>query len=137
MATTIYISNTCPNVPDKWRAMFQQQFAQVFTFYPYSTGMAIFARFILTVATWSWNYMDTFVILISVGLSQHFKMLNQELRMIKGKHLPYSFWERKRNHYRALCDLCEKVDDAVSRITIVSFSNNLFFICVQLLNSMK
>lgn len=85
MATNIYISNICPNVHDKWRAMFMQQFNQLFTFTSYSTWKALIARYILSLGMFSWNYMDCFVILISVGLSQHFKMLNKELRMIKGK----------------------------------------------------
>lgn len=85
MATNIHTSNTCPNVQDKWKAMFKQQFHSMFTFTPYTVWKALIARFILSIGTFSWSYMDCFVILISVGISQHFKMLNKELRMLKGK----------------------------------------------------
>lgn len=47
------------------------------------------------------------------------------------------FWSTRRRQYRSLCALCQLVDDAISKITVVSFSNNLFFICVQLLRSLK
>ena len=85
IATNIYIANSCPNVDDKVRAVFKQQFSPMFFVTPYSLAKALVARYILSVGTFTWNYMDCFVILISVGLSQHFKMLNKELRILKGK----------------------------------------------------
>lgn len=51
--------------------------------------------------------------------------------------MPEDFWTERRMQYRNLCNLCEDVDNAISKITIVSFSNNLFFICVQLLRSLR
>lgn len=50
---------------------------------------------------------------------------------------PKEFWERKRRNYRRLCELCEAVDNEIAHLTMTSFFNNLFFICIQLLNSMK
>lgn len=47
------------------------------------------------------------------------------------------FWALRRTQYRKICNLCETIDHAISKITVVSFSNNLFFICVQLLRSLK
>lgn len=47
------------------------------------------------------------------------------------------YWSDQRRYYRNVCDLVMKVDDKISFITILSVSNNLFFICVQLLNSME
>lgn len=79
------MANVCPNVTDKWKAVFMQQFASLFLFTRYALWKALIARYILSIGTFSWNYMDCFVILISVGLSQHFKMLNKELRLMKGK----------------------------------------------------
>lgn len=51
--------------------------------------------------------------------------------------MPESYWIKNRMRYRRLCDLCSTIDDAISKITIVSFANNLFFVCVQLLRSLK
>lgn len=48
-----------------------------------------------------------------------------------------SYWSERRIQYRNICILCDKMDDAISLITMVSFSNNLYFICVQLLRSLK
>lgn len=48
-----------------------------------------------------------------------------------------NLWTHHRQAYRKLCTLCELVDNDISKITLVSFSNNLYFICVQLLWSLK
>lgn len=48
-----------------------------------------------------------------------------------------TFWSERRILYRELCRLCEEIDNAISMITMISFSNNLYFICVQLLRSLK
>lgn len=85
IATNIHNANVCPEAEDKLRAVFTQQFGPLFTITPYATWKAMVARFILTIGTFAWNYMDCFVIIISVGLSQNFKMLNKELRMLKRK----------------------------------------------------
>lgn len=84
-AGNIYIANICPNVTDTVKAVFKQQFDQVFTFTRYDLWKALIARFILSLGTFCWTYMDCFVCLVSIGLSQQFKMLNKELRMQKGK----------------------------------------------------
>lgn len=48
-----------------------------------------------------------------------------------------SYWIDIRYNYRSMCKLCESIDDAIGPITIVSFANNLYFVCVQLLKSIK
>lgn len=53
------------------------------------------------------------------------------------QHMSPSFWSERRIQYRNICTLCGKMDNAISLITMVSFSNNLYFICVQLLRSLK
>lgn len=51
--------------------------------------------------------------------------------------MPESYWIEIRANYRNMCKLCESVDQAIGAITIVSFANNLYFVCVQLLRSLK
>lgn len=41
------------------------------------------------------------------------------------------YWALRRLQYRKLSILCVLIDDAISQITFLSFSNNLLFICVQ------
>lgn len=51
--------------------------------------------------------------------------------------MPETFWIENRINYRNICRLCEAIDKAIGPITIVSFGNNLYFVCVQLLKSLK
>lgn len=47
------------------------------------------------------------------------------------------FWGEQRQNYRNICDLVRHVDDTISIVTLLSISNNLFFICASILNSLK
>ncbi|XP_059619828.1 gustatory receptor for sugar taste 64f-like [Phlebotomus argentipes] len=136
LATLIHYAQVCPEKGDPVAALFKQEFTQLFAYTKYSLEKGIFAQMINTVSTFVWSYMDCFVMLISVGLSTGFKKINTQLVAFKGKVVSEEFWHRHRTAYRRMCDLCENVDNHISRITLVSFSNNLFFICVQLLNSL-
>lgn len=103
----------------------------------YSLLKGILGKMVNILATFAWSFMDLFVMLISVGLSSRFELINTMLFRAKGKPMTEDFWAEYRSNYRQLCNLCTTIDDAVAVITIVSFSNNLYFICVQLLNSLK
>lgn len=42
---------------------------------------ALFINFINISATFVWNYTDIFIMIVSIGLSTHFKLINKELEM--------------------------------------------------------
>lgn len=44
--------------------------------------------------------------------------------------MPLEFWLKFQVHYRNIIMLCELVDDTICTITLVSFSNNFYFICI-------
>lgn len=46
-------------------------------------------------------------------------------------------WMTVREDYDRLNKLCKIVDDSIGNITLLSFSNNLFVILVQLFNSLE
>lgn len=105
--------------------------------------------------------MDLFVMMVSIGLSSRFKQINEDLQRIKGQviknlcdlkfdielmnvyenqnfqHMSNDFWALRRTQYRKLAGLCMTVDNAISQITLLAISNNLFFISVQLLRSIR
>lgn len=47
------------------------------------------------------------------------------------------YWALRRMQYRKLAGLCASVDDSIGHLTLLSLSNNLFFISVQLLRSIR
>lgn len=97
---------------------------------------SILGRFSQTVSTFLWSYSDLFMILISVALSRNMRYYNRCLELRKYQHLSDTEWEDNRNLYVMFSELCSSIDQVVCRLTLVSFSNDIFFICVQLLNSL-
>lgn len=51
--------------------------------------------------------------------------------------MPEEFWCQRRLQYQQLSELCDAIDQAITKLTIIGFSNNLFFICIQLLRGLR
>lgn len=47
--------------------------------------IAIVGKVTNVIATFCWNFMDLFVMIISIGLSSRFKQINKDLQRIKGQ----------------------------------------------------
>lgn len=118
-------------------------------------------------STFSWNFVDLFLILISIALADQFRQLNSRLYAIKGKvkyyilqiivsiiatnllllitlsicfvikAMPEWWWAEARNDYNHLATLTRRVDSHISSIVLLSFATDLYFICIQLLFSFK
>lgn len=56
---------------------------------------------------------------------------------MEGITFPEFEWREIRMHYTQICELLEVVNDNLSLIVLLSCANNLYFICVQLLNIFK
>jgi gustatory receptor len=130
-------ANNCPSIRDPIRAFYIANYPQVFKIYPYSGALGTFAKFLNIIATFAWSYTDLFVIVISIGLASKFKQINEDLIDVKGRSVHPGFWSEYRLYYREVTNLIAIVDVALSKIILISISNNLFFICVQLLRSLE
>lgn len=133
----LYYPSHCPPREDPVRDFFRSHLQQLFYFTEYSAVKAVFGKIISILGTFIWSYIDLFVMLISIGLATRFQQLNDCLHFIKGQTISQEFWSEQRVNFRNLCFLCETVDNTIAIITLLSFSNNLYFICFQLLNSLK
>lgn len=51
--------------------------------------------------------------------------------------MPEVFWTYARTRYRSIVELILEVDNAVSGLMLISFGSNLYFVCLQLLKSIK
>lgn len=114
---------------------------------------SIFGKFLSVCATFLWNFLDVFIMTLSIGLSTMFKLYNAELKKAKGEvyHFQYSnknkkahlkffdfqnmsagYWNYRRIQYGKLRDLVGEVDQKITQFTILSFANLLIFTCKQL-----
>ncbi|XP_068086409.1 uncharacterized protein [Anabrus simplex] len=123
--------------PDNWVRLFASSHYHAFEVVPYAPlWIPVFALFNL-LSTFSWSYVDVFLMLLSVGVSARFRQLNRLTRFASRNFLPELLWRQLREDYNSLSYLTKTVDSCVSKLVLLSFGNNLYFICVQLLNSMK
>lgn len=134
----VSFSNRCnPNQEEPIRNFFLAEQSQFFRYVDYRPELAVLGKIINGSATFLWSYMDLFVMMVSVGLATRFRQINESLRRYKGAVMSEQFWREHRLYYRSMCDLVRRMDDSVAHITMVSFANNLYFVCMQLLRSLK
>ncbi|XP_068083911.1 gustatory receptor for sugar taste 64f [Anabrus simplex] len=119
------------------RAYFIYNFHFVFVLTGYSHWKGFLLAIMNIIKTFSWSYMDLFIILISVALADHFQALNQYLATVTNKMQTQTFWRQVREDYNTLAMLTRTVDRCLSKILLLSFGSNLYFVCFQLLNSMR
>lgn len=81
--------------------------------------------------------MDVFIIVVSVGVASRFNQINYNLELHRGMIMPEIFWAYYRIRYQKLVELLRETDLVMGNLILLSFSNNLYFVCIQLLNSME
>lgn len=137
IATVISIIK-CPIDPnDNAKSFFTEHLPVFFDATSYAPWKAVLAKFANLVNTFMWFYVDLFIMIVALGLSSVFRQYCDFLVKFSGKRMTKHFWNEQRAAYRQICELIDYVDRVISPITIVSFSNNLYFICLQLMNTLK
>ncbi|XP_011689863.1 PREDICTED: gustatory receptor for sugar taste 64f-like isoform X2 [Wasmannia auropunctata] len=121
--------------PDIAGTYFKLQFPQIFAKMPYILWKGIVVETINILSTFSWNFVDLFLILVSIALADQFRQLNSRLFSIRGKAMPEWWWAEARSDYNHLATLTRRVDSHISCIVLLSFATDLYFICIQLLFS--
>ncbi|XP_068629141.1 gustatory receptor for sugar taste 64f-like [Battus philenor] len=109
----------------------------VFNYLPYTPFLGGLTQFLHFQSTFIWNFSDLFVICMSYYLTSRLQHVNKKLLAAQGKYLPEVFWKTTRENYGRATQLVRRVDDVISGIVFISFANNLFFICLQLFNTLE
>lgn len=84
MYSYLYYSKNCLEQNDPLNELMKITLPELFSLVEYSTWLAIIGKFLNVSSTFAWNYMDLFVMLISLGLSSRFKQINVDLQRVKG-----------------------------------------------------
>lgn len=122
---------------------------------PVKVPTVVWAEYMNVSLTFVWNFIDLFIILISMAVASKFEKINKRLEFFRERvsHEKLSlscaipdispatfqivtdnFWEEIRCHYNEVCELHEFLDEKVGFIVCVACLNDLFFVCMQLLN---
>ncbi|CAL1674849.1 unnamed protein product [Lasius platythorax] len=102
----------------------------------YNFSLGIFIFIVSKLATFTWNFTDVFIMLVATGLAERYKTLNKQVTVSTLKHRTMD-WCGLREDYAALSCMVKKVDNDIAPIILLSFANNLYFICLQLLNGLS
>ncbi|KAJ9574334.1 hypothetical protein L9F63_026020, partial [Diploptera punctata] len=115
---------------------FFNSFPHVYDYISCSLWNGIVIFYINMLCAFGWTYIDLFIILISIALADRFKQINKCLEAVNGKCLSEEFWHQIRMDYNMLSNLTKTVDSCISKLILVSYANNLYSICMQLLNNL-
>ncbi|XP_055845898.1 gustatory receptor for sugar taste 64a-like isoform X2 [Episyrphus balteatus] len=98
----------------------------------------ILSQFVSWFATAAWNFLDLFIIVISIGITTRFEQLTSALKDHLKNEIPTPKSMLKfRLDFIAICELLEYVDKHMGLIVFLSAANNLYFVCSQLLHAFK
>jgi gustatory receptor len=104
---------------------------------PYRWWIFPLFQWTITLMAFSWNYVDYFIIILSLGISTRFNQLNERLRNTPSHEVDRKFWLDIRLHYTNLVDLLEFVDEQISLLVLFSMSHNLFLVCTKIFEAVK
>ncbi|XP_051167190.1 gustatory receptor for sugar taste 64f-like isoform X7 [Leptopilina boulardi] len=123
------------NDTDIMIAYFTYHYPQILKSSTFTIWQGILVQFVNILSTFSWNFIDLFLILISIAATDQFRQLNSRLYAIRGKAMPEWWWAEARIDFNRLSTMTRYIDSHISDIVLLSFSTNLYFICIQLLHS--
>nr|XP_022908857.1 gustatory receptor for sugar taste 64f-like [Onthophagus taurus] len=110
----------------------------IFYYIPYGFLLGLFFELISVFSTFTWNYMDLFIMVISISLSERFQQVSTRiLQIIQSNISDINTWKEIREDYNNLSVLCKKIDFFIGDLILLSFANNVFVILVQLLNTLE
>lgn len=104
---------------------------------PYRWWIFPIFQWSITLMAFCWNYVDFFIIIISLCLTTRFNQLNDRLRQTPSNQMDHKFWLEIRLHYTNLVDLLEFIDDEISLLILFSMSHNLFLVCTKIFEAVK
>ncbi|XP_044750461.1 gustatory receptor for sugar taste 64b-like [Coccinella septempunctata] len=136
----ISLIKTCGLNFSKSVEMFLKHFIipDVFTIISYTFVWGIILEIMSLLLTFSWTFIDIFIILISWCLAERFFQITRRVRfLVRTRVSDEKQWEKIRNDYIRLCQLCRLLDEELSFIILQSFASNMFFILTQLFNSFQ
>nr|QBB73009.1 gustatory receptor [Protaetia brevitarsis] len=109
--------------------------SHIFKHISYTWYMGTFVKVISLANTFYWNFMDVFIIAMSIALAAMLKLINYRIRA--ARQVRAIIWTDLRRNYDRICELSFRVEDIMSPLILTSFASNLYFILVQLHGSVK
>ncbi|CAG5036470.1 unnamed protein product [Parnassius apollo] len=127
----------CQPHKNAYEAFVTQSFPWVYVFLPYNHFVGFLSQLVNIQSTFTWSFADLFIICISFYLISRLEQVNLKIVTARGKNMSPYFWRSVREDYCRAASLVRRIDDVIGALIFISFANNLFFICLQLYNTLK
>lgn len=72
-------------IEDHWKDFFLSEHRSIFKVLPYHIVITIFVEWVNIALTLAWNYMDIFIMVISIAVVTRFQQLNERLSTFQKK----------------------------------------------------
>ncbi|XP_055543532.1 uncharacterized protein LOC129729076 [Wyeomyia smithii] len=118
-------------------AHLMQAFPEMYSFIPYNAYLGFTCQIITSILTFYWNYIDLFLMVLCIGLRQNIKHINDIILRSSAEYGSLHFWTVYWKHYQKVCELVQLFKIKLAYFVAISFANNLFFICIQMLGLLK
>ena len=100
--------------------------------YNFITG--VLAEYFNISFTFYWNFLDIFLMVISIGLSNNYELINERIRFYKDLVVQDEVWSEIRSDYNKVSELLKFVDGYLDKMIVLACLNDSYFMLVQLLN---
>ncbi|GAB6024748.1 Gr2p [Chamberlinius hualienensis] len=87
---------------------------------------------ISVINSFTWNFLDLFIIIISCGLNHYFVHINMFMERNKRNRFRVDEWKSLREDHLAVAKLVENVDKVLSLGVLYCYTANLISICTQM-----
>ncbi|CAG9805823.1 unnamed protein product [Chironomus riparius] len=104
---------------------------------PYHWWIFPFFQWTITLMAFGWNFVDYFIISISLGLSTRFNQLNRRLIHATSNQMSRKFWLDIRVHYTNLVDLLHFIDRKIALLILISMLQKLFLIATKVFEAIR
>lgn len=100
----------------------------------YNNFVGLFLEYLNFSYTFFWNFLDLFIILISIGIAFLFEKINCRLSELKGLFVNEDVWAEIRCHHAQVCQLLELINASIGEMLMLACCIDGYFILLQLLN---
>lgn len=109
----------------------------LFSVIPYRWWIFPIFQFTITCLSFSWNFVDYFIIILGIGLTTRFNQLNVRLQSTPNHRKDNKFWNEIRLHYTNLVDLLDYVNDFIPPLLLLSMSHDVFLVMTKIFEAIK
>ncbi|XP_044732177.1 gustatory receptor 5a for trehalose-like [Chrysoperla carnea] len=135
--SSVVSARLCVSRGTALQAYFEVRFMPVFNRIAFAYWRGFLCQVINIIATFAWSFIDVFIIMISMALTELFQRIVNKIKSVHLQATEESTWRNIRENFNKVSALCRLTNDTVSDIILLSFTSNLCFICAQILHSIN